>query len=483
MTTTGEYEAIVVGAGAIGPAIAVGLARQGRKTLLVERDWREPDRIVGELMQPVGLRALRSLGMIQAINNIEAIPETGYTVFYGGTKVDIPYPYKSEVAAYEPLKHCVFDGNDKVLDDTTLSSKAFEEGERELGVSFEHGKYITNLRNIAKSESLITPLEATVTGIIQDESGVQGIKVNLPNNEKKEYRAALTVVCDGIFSKYRKTLSESHVPVVNSHFIALKLKNADMPVKHTGHVILGPDFSPVLVYQITPTDTRVLCAYNGVKPPRDIKSYLTNQVLPNLPKQLHPSFKEALKDQIKTHPNSYLPARQNDIPGLLVIGDALNMRHPLTGGGMSVGLGDTILVLKLFENIKNLEDREAVNEALIEFHYERKNLDSVINILSVALFALFAADSANLKILQRGCFRYFQRGGDCVDIPVGFLSGLSPRPYLLTWVFFKVAFYSIACNFADNGLLLLPVSLIQIFTILYTAAAVFTPYLWKEFFN
>lgn len=481
--TANEYEAIVVGAGAIGPAIAVGLARQGRKVLLVERDWREPDRIVGELMQPVGLRALRSLGMIQAINNIEATPETGYTIFYGGEQVNIPYPYKADVSGFEPLKNCVFDGNDKVIDDSTLSARAFEEGERELGVSFEHGRYISNLRKIAKAESLITTLEATVTGIIQDDTGVHGVNVKLPTEEKKEYRAALTVVCDGIFSKYRKTLSEAHVPTVGSHFIALKLKNADMPVKFTGHVILGANFFPVLVYQITPTDTRVLCAYNGVKPPKDVKGYLQTKVLPNLPKSLQSSFLEALKDQIKTHPNSYLPARQNDIPGLLVIGDALNMRHPLTGGGMSVGLGDTVLVLRLFEKIKNLEDREAVNEALLEFHYERKNLDSVINILSVALFSLFAADSSNLKILQRGCFKYFQRGGDCVAIPVGFLSGLLPKPYLLTWVFFKVAFYSIGVNFIDNGLLLLPISIIQIFTILFTAIAVFAPYLWKEFFN
>jgi len=482
MTTTTEYEAIVVGAGAIGPAIAVGLARQGRKVLLVERDWREPDRIVGELMQPVGLRALRSLGMIQAINNIDAIPETGYTVFYGGEKVDIPYPYKADIPANQPIKHCVFDGNDKVIDDSTLSAKAFEDGEKELGVSFEHGRYITNLRNIAKNESLINPLEATVTGIIKDETGVQGVKVTLPSGEKKEYRASLTVLCDGIFSKYRKTLSESHVPTVSSHFIALKLKNAEMPVKNTGHVIVGPDFFPVLVYQITPTDTRVLCAYNGAKPPRDVKGYL-KELLPHIPKSLHPSFKEALNDQIKTHPNSYLPAKQNDIPGLLVIGDALNMRHPLTGGGMSVGLGDTVIVLRLFEKIKNLSDREAVSEALLEFHYERKNLDAVINILSIALFALFAANSTNLKILQRGCFKYFQRGGDCVKLPVGFLSGLLPKPYLLTWVFFKVAFYSIGCNFADNGLLLLPLSIIQMFTVLFTAIAVFTPYLWKEFFN
>lgn len=54
-----QYDAIVVGAGVVGPAVATAFARQGRKVLLIERDWTQPDRIVGELMQPSGLKALK----------------------------------------------------------------------------------------------------------------------------------------------------------------------------------------------------------------------------------------------------------------------------------------------------------------------------------------------------------------------------------------------------------------------------------------
>ena len=56
------FDVIVVGAGVVGPAIATAMARQGRKVLIVERDWTKPDRIVGELMQPAGIQALRELG-------------------------------------------------------------------------------------------------------------------------------------------------------------------------------------------------------------------------------------------------------------------------------------------------------------------------------------------------------------------------------------------------------------------------------------
>ena len=38
-------------------------ANQGRQVLLIERDWSEPDRIVGELLQPGGVQALQRLGL------------------------------------------------------------------------------------------------------------------------------------------------------------------------------------------------------------------------------------------------------------------------------------------------------------------------------------------------------------------------------------------------------------------------------------
>ena len=140
----------------------------------------------------------------------------------------------------------------------------------------------------------------------------------------------------------------------------------------------------------------------------------------------------------RSMPNSYLPARQNDVTGLCVIGDALNMRHPLTGGGMTVGLNDVVLLIKKIGDL-DFSDRETVLDELLDYHYERKNYDSVINVLSIALFALFAADNKNLKSLQKGCFRYFQKGGDCVKVPVKFLSGVNPQPLMLARVFFAVA--------------------------------------------
>ena len=56
-------EVVVVGSGVLGSAISAVLARDGRRVTVVERDLGEPDRIVGELLQPGGYRALKKLGL------------------------------------------------------------------------------------------------------------------------------------------------------------------------------------------------------------------------------------------------------------------------------------------------------------------------------------------------------------------------------------------------------------------------------------
>ena len=58
-----ESEVVVVGAGILGAAIAATLARDGRQVMVVERDLSEPNRIVGELLQPGGYKALTKLGL------------------------------------------------------------------------------------------------------------------------------------------------------------------------------------------------------------------------------------------------------------------------------------------------------------------------------------------------------------------------------------------------------------------------------------
>ena len=56
-------EIVIVGGGILGSALGASLAQDGRVVTVVERDLSEPVRIVGELLQPGGYRALRKLGL------------------------------------------------------------------------------------------------------------------------------------------------------------------------------------------------------------------------------------------------------------------------------------------------------------------------------------------------------------------------------------------------------------------------------------
>ena len=56
-------EVAVVGAGILGSAMATTLGKSSRQVFVVERDLSEPDRIVGELLQPGGYNTLIQLGL------------------------------------------------------------------------------------------------------------------------------------------------------------------------------------------------------------------------------------------------------------------------------------------------------------------------------------------------------------------------------------------------------------------------------------
>lgn len=58
-----DPEVIVVGSGIVGSALAAVLSRDGRKVTVIERDLKEPDRIVGEFLQPGGYQVLKDLGL------------------------------------------------------------------------------------------------------------------------------------------------------------------------------------------------------------------------------------------------------------------------------------------------------------------------------------------------------------------------------------------------------------------------------------
>ena len=71
-----------------------------------------------------------------------------------------------------------------------------------------------------------------------------------------------------------------------------------------------------------------------------------------LSEHIQDAFLEAVETgRIRSMPNSFLPPAAVEKPGVLVLGDAFNMRHPLTGGGMSVALNDVVIWRQLLRQL------------------------------------------------------------------------------------------------------------------------------------
>ena len=169
-----------------------------------------------------------------------------------------------------------------------------------------------------------------------------------------------------------------------------------LPYPNYGTVFLAKP-SPVLLYQISTTDTRILIDVPGTLPnPVNLKKYLKNSIGPQLPESIQKSFYEALeRDRIRSMPNSWLPPSINTVPGGMILGDAMNARHPLTGGGMTVALWDVVYYAKELSKFNNFKDVRRIAKVNKRFFWIRKSSCAVINILANALYSLFAAGDGN----------------------------------------------------------------------------------------
>jgi squalene monooxygenase len=92
-----------------------------------------------------------------------------------------------------------------------------------------------------------------------------------------------------------------------------------------------------------------------------------------MPPELYNAFICAIdKGNIRTMPNRIMPASPYATPGAFMIGDSLNMRHAVTGGGMTVGLSDVVLLRDLLRPLNDLSDGAAICNYLESFYILRK---------------------------------------------------------------------------------------------------------------
>ena len=77
---------------------------------------------------------------------------------------------------------------------------------------------------------------------------------------------------------------------------------------------------------------RCLVDVPGDKLPSQLSEYLREIIVPQIPEGLQIAMREAIDaGRIRSMLNKTMPAAPLHQPGALLLGDAFNMRHPLTG--------------------------------------------------------------------------------------------------------------------------------------------------------
>jgi len=408
MNADSTFDIAIVGAGITGASLAAYLRQSRLKILLVEKDWREQDRIVGELLQPGGVEQLKAMQLEHCLEGFDAQAVSGYAVFKNNEHFTVEYPKDAA-------------------------------GNNLTGRGFHNGKFVEKIRAAARQGTNVTCVEGEVAGLEQTETHVTGIRVRLKNSDSEVlFTAALTVVSDGIFSVFRNQLCEIQKEV-SGYFLGLVLKHCSLPFPNHGHVFAGGK-TPFLAYPISSSETRMLIDFPGGEAPRKgalLNTYLQEQVRPFLPKMMYPSFDAAIQEgKFKVMPNHYLPAKPKYKAGVVIMGDALNMRHPLTGGGMTVAFSD---VKRLGDLLLSIQESSVFTEANIlaavkNFYEQRSSSDATINILANALYKVFSHET-----LSQACFDYLKQGGKQAAQPVALLSAVSRKRSLLLRHFFAVA--------------------------------------------
>lgn len=212
----------------------------------------------------------------------------------------------------------------------------------------------------------------------------------------------MTVLADGPCSNFRSQFAQ-HKPKSSSRFWGLQLLDVKLPYQGyaLGVVGRGPI---ILIYPISKHETRILIdipsdTHIALGTTQAVRTYIAVAVVLTLPKAIQPALVAALQSgQLRSMPNSWLSSGVQHTRGLLMLGDAWNMRHPLTGAGMTVALKDAVLLAEMLRPL-SIKDADAVLKMSKRFYWKRKAHCAALNILAQALYSLFTSKGKPCSIL------------------------------------------------------------------------------------
>jgi len=398
-----EFDICIIGAGMAGATIAAYLAPKGIKIALMDHCYKEKKRIVGELLQPGAVLSLEQMDLGHLLDGFDAQPVDGYALLQGEEKTTIPYP-----------KHY-------------------------KGMGLHNGRFLQQIRASALQNESVTQIHGKALQLLENERHeIIGVSYRESiTSETKSIHAPLTITSDGFFSNFRESLSNNE-KTVTSYFIGLILKDCEMPFPKHGHVFLsGP--TPFICYPISSHEVRILIDFPGDELPRKqlLQAHLDANVTPYIPECMLNSYEQAIQEGgFKVMPNHYMAAKPIIRKGAVMLGDALNMRHPLTGGGLTAVFSDIQILSTHLLAMPDFNNTDLIHEKIEAYYRDRQHANANLNILANALYGVMSND-----LLKTAVFKYLQCGGANAQESIAILAGLNRNHYSLIKQFFFLAMF------------------------------------------
>ncbi len=398
-----EFDICIIGAGMAGATIAAYLAPRGLRIALIDQCFKEKKRIVGELLQPGAVASLEEMQLGHLLEGFDAQPVNGYALLHENQKITIPYP------------------------------------ENHIGVGLHNGLFLQNIRASALQNNTVTQIEGKALQLIENEQQeIIGVSYREEHtSEIKDIHAPLTITSDGFFSNFRESLSNNKKSVT-SYFIGVVLKDCDMPFPSHGHVFLsGP--TPFICYPISSNEVRLLVDFPGDQLPRKalLQKHLDTNVTPFIPAEMLKSYQQAIHvGGFKLMPNHYMAAKPKIRKGAVMLGDALNMRHPLTGGGLTAVFSDIHILSTHLLAMPDFSNKDLIQKKIEAYYKDRQRANANLNILANALYGVMSNN-----LLKAAVFNYLKNGGENAQESISILAGLNRNNWALIKQFFFVAMY------------------------------------------
>ncbi|CAN7024688.1 unnamed protein product [Brassica rapa subsp. trilocularis] len=412
-TRDGEaHDVIIVGAGVAGAALAYALAKDGRRVHVIERDLKEPQRFMGELMQLGGRLMLAQLGLEDCLEEIDAQEIKSLAIYKDG---------KNDTLYFPDNKNFPYESAGRLL---------------------RNGRLVQRLRKKAASHANVQLEEGTVKFLIEEKGVVKGVIYKNSAGEEITAFAPLTVVCDGCCSNLRRSAVHNKEEVL-SYFVGYVTKNTRLEDPQSMHLIFSKPL-PCVVYQITSNEVRCAAEVPADSIPSiangEMVNFLKKTVVPQIPDgNLRETFLKGVEEgllEIKTTATKSMSAKQCDKKGVIVLGDAFNMRHPIIASGMMVALSDVLILRNLLRPVPSFSNTKKFVELVKSFYIIRKPMSATVNTLAhVFSEVLVAITDEAREGMRESCFNYLSRnsGGFRTSGMMAILGGMNPRPLSLVF--------------------------------------------------